>query len=222
MKRQSRAASIAAALSAAALTLSMSACSTTSDTTSGAAESSQAAGSPTPTVPDGYTRTEVPETGLSIAVPSTWETLTTENVSDDALVARLAEARGMEPEALTMQLEDSSLISVDTSGATDYAELLTAMQDTDEGIDGLPDEQEFTEEFLSDREIESGEYAKVPTGSGDDAVRYVFTATGNDGQRHHAALVIVKAEKHTFLAVMIDAASTGRAKELADVIIGSL
>ncbi|RLP07695.1 hypothetical protein [Propionibacterium australiense] len=222
MKRQSCAASIAAALSAAALTLSMSACSTTSDTTTGSAESSQAASSPTPTVPDGYTRTEVPETGLSIAIPSSWETLTRDNVSDDALVERIAQARGMTPEALTMGLERFSLIGVDTSDTAGHAENLAAIQETDEELDGLPSEEEFTEEFLSDREIDSGEYARVTTGSGADAVRYVLTGTGGDGQKHHSALVVFKNGEHTFFAAFIDAASTSRAQELADAVIGSL
>lgn len=221
MKRQPRAA-VLAALLAAALTLPMSACSTTSDTTTGSSESGQVAGSPTPTVPDGYTLTEVPETGLSIAIPSNWETLTRNNVSDDALVERIAQARGMAPEALTMTLENSRLISVDTSDTADYAENLAAIQDTDEELDGLPSEEEFTEEFLSDREIDSGEYAQVTTGSGADAVRYVVTATGTDGQKHHAAFVFLENGEHTFFAVAIDAASTDRAKELADAVIGSL
>ncbi|SPF68385.1 Prokaryotic membrane lipoprotein lipid attachment site profile [Propionibacterium ruminifibrarum] len=220
MKRHSRAAALAAVLTA--LTLSMSACSTASDGTTGSPESSEAASSPTPTVPDGYALTEVPGTGLSIAIPSSWETLTAENSSDDALVERIAQARGMAPEALTMRLEDSQLISVDTSDTTDYAENITAMQDTEEELDGLPSEEEFTEEFLSDREIDSGEYARVTTGSGADAVRFVFTATGADGQKHHASLVLLETGEHTFFAVAVDAASTSRAQELADAVIGSL
>lgn len=220
MKRHSRAAALAAVLTA--LTLSMSACSTASDGTTGSPESSETASSPTPTVPAGYALTEVPGTGLSIAIPSNWETLTRDNVSDDALVERIAQARGMAPEALTMRLEDSQLISVDTSDTTDYAENITAMQDTEEELDGLPSEEEFTEEFLSDREIDSGEYAKVTTGSGADAVRFVFTATGTDGQKHHASLVLLETGEHTFFAVAVDAASTSRAQELADAVIGSL
>ncbi len=220
MKRHSRAAALAAVLTA--LTLSMSACSTASDGTTGSPESSEAAGSPTPTAPDGYTLTDVPKTGLSIAIPSSWETLTRDNVSDDALVERIAQARGMAPEALTMRLEDSQLISVDTSDTTDYAENITAMQDTEEELDGLPSEEEFTEKFLSDREIDSGEYARVTARSGADAIRFVFTATGTDGQKHHASLVLLETGEHTFFAVAVDAASTSRAQELADAVIGSL
>ena len=222
MKRHSRAAALAAVLTATVLVLPLSACSTASDGTTGSPESSEAASSPTPTVPDGYTLTDVPETGLSIAIPSSWETLTAENSSDDALVERIAQARGVDPETLTMRLEDSQLISVDTSDTTDYAENITAMQDTEEELDGLPSEEEFTEEFLSDREIDSGEYAKVTTGSGADAVRFVFTATGTDGQKHHASLVLLETGEHTFFAVAVDAASTSRAQGLADAVIGSL
>lgn len=225
MKRLSRRKALASGL--AALTLATSAVSL-------AACSSDSADGPI--TPDGYTLTEVPGFGFSLAVPTDWTTLTSDDLDDGELVQKVADALGRDADSLRETAATFHLISVDT-GVTGYAENLAVSQYELE--DGLPPEDELAE-ITADDQVSSSDYAQRTTGSGADAALYTANGTlsGSD-EAFHIAFMAVSMESGatadadesaaadtapaptTATFVMIRAASADRAQELADVILGS-
>ncbi|MBE6482992.1 MAG: hypothetical protein E7Z94_11595 [Actinomyces ruminicola] len=184
-----------------------------------------------PTTPDGYTLTEVPDFGFSLAVPTDWTTLTHDDLDDDELVATVAEALGQDADSLRDTADTFHLISVDAN-ATGYAENLAVSQYELE--DGLPPAEELAE-VTDDDQVSSSDHAQRITGSGADAVLYTASGTlSGSGEAFHIAFMAVSMDTgatasadaatapSTATFVMIRAASADRAQELADVVLGSV
>lgn len=242
MSRLSRLSTLAATgLTAVALTASMAACSSNSDdaadqgsdqqastaantdTRSDGADETEAAAEPT--VPDGYTLTEVPGADLSIAVPSDWSTLTGDDVSDPERVAAMATALNTTEDDARSRLEMLSLYSInmneDSSG---YGETLNVQMLAEPN---LPSEDQLTAmiEAQSTTEVtlDAGDYSTVTTASGADAIMQVYDLVYADGSSAPSAYLVLPTTDGSQTAyVAISATSTERTQELADVILGSI
>ncbi|NDR53028.1 MULTISPECIES: hypothetical protein [unclassified Actinomyces] len=196
--------------------------------------------SPQPVTPEGYTLTEVPTLGLSLAVPADWTTLTSDGLDDDDLVRTVAEALKQDVDSLREQAATFHLISVDAD-AVGFAENLVVSQYELEG--GLPPEEELAEITEGDQ-VNSSDYVRRTTGSGADAALYTASGVlGGSRQDFHIAFMAIMtgaiasattsaaspaggatasspADSVTF--VLIKATSTDRAQELADVVLESI
>lgn len=241
MSRLSRLTTIAATgLTAVALTASMSACSSSSDDAADQSSDQQvstAAGtdagtddaeaSAEPTVPDGYTLTEVPGAELSIAVPSDWTTLTESTASDTELVSALATALGRSEDEVTAMLNALALYSIDTSGTSNYAENLNV--EIAKGYSSMPSENDMVT-LLENQNNEAagmvfkpGTYTETTTASGQDAVVETYTIPVDGGPTTEGTYVVVHANGGDDLALIaISTDSAERTKELADVVLGSI
>ncbi|MDO4901778.1 hypothetical protein [Actinomyces sp.] len=213
---------------AVSMSVSMTACSADADSSTG------------PTTPHGYTLTEVPGFGISLAVPSDWTTLTHDDL-DDELVQAVADALDQEPDSVRENAQTFHLISVDAD-ATDFTENLVVSQYQLE--DGLPPEEEFAE-VTADDQVDSSDFVQRTTGSGAEAALY--TASGKlagSGRAFSIAFMAIMTggatgtpdtagstedgtaastdPGGTVTFVMIDAASAERAREIADAVLASL
>jgi len=204
------------------MSTSVTACSNNSGSSAGA------------TTAAGYTLTEVPGFGISLAIPTDWTTLTPDDLDDDALVNTVAEALGQDAESVRESAETFHLISVDAD-AEGFAENLVVSQYELE--DALPPEEELAE-VTADYQVDSSNYVQRETGSGADAVLYTASGTrGETGEDFAIALMAIATGSGptsaagataspdaviTATFVLIEAASADRAQELADVVIGSV
>ncbi|SDN37667.1 hypothetical protein SAMN05216355_102174 [Actinomyces ruminicola] len=244
MKRTPRLATIATTtLTAVALTVSMSACSsgsddaadqgsdqgvtadagtdaTAEDTDAGDAEASSA-----PTVPDGYSLTEVPDADLAIAIPSDWTTLTGDDVADAERVAAMATALNTTEDDARSRLEMLSLYSIDMNeDSSGYGETLNVQMlaepnlPSEDQLTGMIEAQSTTEVTL-----DAGDYSTVTTGSGADAIMQVYDLVYADGSSIPSAyLVLPTADGSQTAYVAISTTSAERTQELADVILSSV
>ncbi|MBE6475906.1 MAG: hypothetical protein E7Z95_10150 [Actinomyces succiniciruminis] len=241
MSRLSRLTTLAATgLTAVALTASMSACSSNSDDAadqgsdqqvSAAADtdtsSDGAEAAAEPTVPDGYTLTEVPGAELSIAVPSDWSTLTESTASDTEFVSALATALGRTEAETTAMLDSLALYSIDISGTRDYAENLNV--EIAKGFTAMPSENDMVALLENQNNeaagmvFEPGTYTETTTASGQDAVVETYTLPVDGGPTTEGTYVVVYANGGDDLALIaISTDSAERTQELADVILGSI
>ncbi|WP_136191913.1 hypothetical protein [Actinomyces procaprae] len=250
MKRLPRIAGIATtALTAVALSLSMSACTPNSDDAAdrnadqaatadaGSTDSEDAAdtadapgaadteAASEPTVPDGYTLTDVPDTDLAIAIPSDWTTLTGDDVADPERVADMATALNTTEDDARSRLEALSLYSVDMDeDSSGYGETLNVQM---LAASKLPNEDRLTEmieeQSTADVTLDAGEYSATTTGSGTDAVTQVYDIVYADGSSVPSAYVVLPTADGSETAyVAINATSAERRQELIDAILASV
>ncbi|CED90551.1 hypothetical protein [Actinomyces succiniciruminis] len=244
MSRLSRLTTLAATgLTAVALTASMAACSsnsddaadqgsdqqvtTTADTDTGSDDADETEAAAEPTVPDGYTLTEVPGAELSIAVPSDWSTLTESTASDTEFVSALATALGRTEAETTAMLDSLALYSIDISGTRDYAENLNV--EIAKGFTAMPSENDMVALLENQNNeaagmvFEPGTYTETTTASGQDAVVETYTLPVDGGPTTEGTYVVVYANGGDDLALIaISTDSAERTQELADVVLGSI
>ncbi|PHP53186.1 hypothetical protein [Actinomyces ruminis] len=244
MSRLSHLTTIAATgLTAVALTASMSACSSSSDdaadqgsdqqvsaaadTDAGSDSTDETEAAAEPTVPDGYTLTEVPGAELSIAVPSDWTTLTSDTVANTEFVSALATTLGRTEDETIAMLDSLALYTMDTSGTSDYAENLNV--EIAEGFSSMPSENDMVA-LLENQNNEDagmvfqpGTYTETTTASGQDAVVETYTLPIDGGPTTEGTYVVVYANGGDDLALIaISTDDAERTQELADVILGSI
>ncbi|MDU0348085.1 hypothetical protein [Actinomyces sp. MRS3W] len=239
----------ATTLTAAALALTMSACNsgssdgeavstdqevTVEESTASGSDESADTGSDTdatteaePTVPDGYTLTEVPDAELSFAVPSDWTTLTGEDVSNTELVDAVASTLGRSTDEVAAMFQGLALYSVDTSGTSDFAENLNV--EIVDNVSTLPAESDLVQllERQSDASsgmvFEPGTYTETTTASGQGAAVETYTLPSDGGTTVQGSYVVVPAKNGSAMALIaISTTSAERTQELADAILGSI
>ncbi|SDM29807.1 hypothetical protein [Actinomyces ruminicola] len=219
----------ATGLAAVVLTASMSACSSnSSDASSASSASDQAvavettgteadadAEDSTAAVPEGFTLVEVPEYGISVAVPSDWDTLTSANTSDAELVGRIAQALDDSEDEVVADLADTPLVSVDTASDTPSALYLT--RDDEDGP--LPSE-EMMQELADNHNADSTDYRETTSGSGANAAIFTMSAADGDTQ-HNLSAVAVSDGDNAFFMVVVVSDSEERVKEVSDAVLAS-
>lgn len=233
MSRLSRLTTIAATgLTAVALTASMSACSSNSDDAASSSAASDQAVTATAdadadttadadgdaTVAGGFTLVELPEYGVSVAVPSDWETLTSANASDIELVGRIAQARGQSEDEVIADLEDRPLTSVDTSADTDLAPYLFVTRVAGNGA--LPTEEQMRS-LAENNAVEVADYQETTSGSGADAIVITMNVSDGDAQ-YHASNLAVSDGDDAFFIVLITTDSEQQLQQVSDAILASL
>ncbi|WP_103061528.1 hypothetical protein [Actinomyces qiguomingii] len=242
---------VATTLTAVALTASISACSSNSDdsedrnadqeVTAGTdsdagtdadadadsdADSDDAAKSE-PTVPDGYTLTEVPDADLSLAVPSDWSTVTGAEISSQTeLVDAIATTTGRTSEEVRTAMESLALWSMDTSGTKDYDENLNV--ELVEQRYAVPTEDEMAQVLENQANASANttmtpdSYTTTTTASGDDAVLQSYTLQIGDNTTKGAYVVVPAKGGDAYALIAISTATAERTRELADVVLASL
>ncbi|MDO4901780.1 hypothetical protein [Actinomyces sp.] len=196
-------------------------------TDSGSSKTGADATSSTPTVPDGYTLTEVPNADLSFAVPSGWTTLTgAEASSQTELVDAVATATERTPAEVLAAMESLALWSIDTSATENFVENLNV--ELLDSAYAAPSKDEVAQ-FLANQtannpnaNITPDTYTKTTTASGDDAVVQSYTLTLGETSNKGAYVIVPAKGGKGFALIAISAASTERVQELADVILGSI
>ncbi|NDR53027.1 hypothetical protein [Actinomyces sp. 565] len=220
----------ATGLTAVALSLSLAACSSSDSGSADPAstESSQsvtvessadAAQAPDgAAVPEGFTLVEVPEYGISVAVPSDWETLTSANASDTELVARVAKARDMSEDEVIADLEDRPLLSIDTAADGDFAPYLVLSRIDDDGP--LPSEDKM-QSLAELNAAETSELEQTTSGSGADASLFTMSAS-DDGVQYNFSAVSVSEGDDAYITTVVVSDSAQQAQEVSEAVLASL
>ncbi|SDN37595.1 hypothetical protein SAMN05216355_102170 [Actinomyces ruminicola] len=219
----------ATGLAAVVLTASMSACSSNSSDASSASdpvvavettgtEADADAEDSTAAVPEGFTLVEVPEYGISVAVPSDWDTLTSANASDGELVGRIAQALGHSEDEVNADLEDTPLTSVDTASDSDIPPSLVLGRVDGDGA--LPSEDRL-KQLAETNDVDSTDYEPTTSGSGADAAVFAVRAL-EDGTQYYLSVVSVTNGDDSYYATVIITHSEHQVKEISDAVLASL
>ncbi|MDU0348784.1 hypothetical protein [Actinomyces sp. MRS3W] len=173
----------------------------------------------TASVPDGFTLVEIPEYDMSVAVPSDWDTLTSANSSDTELVGRIAQALDKSEDEVIADLEDTALISADTSSSSGDAsadEIAVGRAETD----ALPTEEEFID-LAELNEADSSDYTSTTTPSGLEAAVFRMNAVADD-EDHYISIISVSTGDGIVDSVLIATSTAERDQEIYDAVLGSL
>ncbi|SHE26835.1 hypothetical protein [Actinomyces glycerinitolerans] len=233
---------VATSVTAVALTASMSACSsnsddaadqgsdqqvtTTADTDTGSDDADETEAAAEPTVPDGYTLTEVPGAELSVPVPDGWEAITGDDLADSERVEAVASALGYTTDQITAMMASIGLYAADTSGTSTLAENYN-IQVVATSV--MPGEADFNDMLTGSEQLPGvssltpGTFSEPKTASGEDAAMHTFTMNMDYATEpiEGAYLAIPTQDGQTALITM-GTASAERTQELADVILGSI
>lgn len=168
------------------------------------------------TIPDGYTATEIPELGMTIAVPSTWQIVDSSVLEDSEELEAAAEMLGQSTDAVAAALASTPLIAADPAPTTAFAENLNV-------INTHGKVKPTAAQMAADLEAGGATvntYTEVKTASGDGATQSYTLDMG--GTTIEGTAMLVPAPDGTFASITVLTESTQRTDEIVQAILASL